>query len=127
MMRCLRHALLEDRDKATRQAAAKFVHAARTLIGNTGLLQYDEVQQDKRAAMALDRAKALYARDVSVLTGQSVPSEEQGTEAKANQKNTGRDKRKRKNNMRVAISAASHKTTQQGGGVAEEWAFGFVF
>lgn len=56
LMSQLKHALLEDQDKPTRDAAAKFVYAAKTLTGGTGSLNYNQIREDKRASMALDMA-----------------------------------------------------------------------
>merc|ERR1719361_1921115 len=104
MMSALKHALLEDQDKATRDAAAKFVFGARNLTGGTGRLKYDEIRQDKRASMALDVASDLYNRDVRILKGLKAPTDEEI--AKKQAKSSQKDARKRKNNLRAQMRAA---------------------
>merc|ERR1712173_382103 len=96
-MSALKHALLEDQDKATRDAAAKFVYGARNLVG-TGRLDYDEIRKDKRASMALDVASDLYNRDVRILKGLKAPTDEEI--AKKHEKKQAKKTRKKRKNQR---------------------------
>mmetsp|Transcript_55699 Transcript_55699/g.92684 ORF Transcript_55699/g.92684 Transcript_55699/m.92684 type:complete len:453 (+) Transcript_55699:72-1430(+) len=118
MMKSLRHALLEDQDKATRDAAAKFVYAARNLCGGAGKLDMKSVSADKRAQMALDMAPELFKRDERILQGLSAPSDEQlAKKAEAKQaKSSAKVKRKHANNMRAQMMAAKRRAKKMGGG-----------
>ena len=121
MMSCLQHALLEDQDKSTRDCAAKFVYAAKSLTGGTGRLKYNDIREDKRASIALDSAGDNYNRDVRMLKGLKVPTEEEmkKKQEKKQAKGAAKEKRKRQNNMRAAIMAARRKAKKQGGGGGE--------
>merc|ERR1712146_143021 len=77
MMKCLQHALMEDQDKSTRDAAAKFVYGAKALTGGTGKLKYSEIREDKRAGMALDMARDHLNRDLRILKGLKAPTDEE--------------------------------------------------
>merc|ERR1712083_667717 len=118
MMSALKHALLEDQDKATRDAAAKFVYGARNLTGGTGRLKYNEIREDKRASMALDIASDHFNRDVRILKGLKAPTDEEiaKKQEKKQAKGAAKEKKKRRNNMRAMMMAARKKAKQQGGG-----------
>merc|ERR1712048_99337 len=117
MMSALKHALLEDQDKATRDAAAKFVYGARNLVG-TGRLDYEEIRKDKRASMALDVAADLYNRDVRILKGLKAPTDEEIAKKheKKQAKSSQKGAKKRKNNLRAQMRAARKLAKKQGGG-----------
>eukprot|EP01084_Bolivina_argentea_P124473 220556_1 len=118
MMFQLSHALLEDGDKSTRDAAAKFVYGARNVCGGTGKLKYNDIRNDKRASTALDGAGDLYNRDIRILKGLKAPTDEdlKKKQEKKAERGKAKQKNKRKNNMRAAIMAARRKAAKEGGG-----------
>eukprot|EP01083_Nonionella_stella_P119499 357247_1 len=118
LMKALQHALLEDQDKATRDAAATFVYSARQLTGGTGRLKYNDIREDKRAGNALGLAPDMYDRNKRILRGQQAPTDEDiaKKQERKQARGTVKQKTKRKNNMRAEIMAAKRKAKEQGGG-----------